>query len=105
MTTPRSSPPSRNGSIHCYPPGRAMTREPRSCAPRSSSTARSGIAWKVFPVDLERPLLTGTTLSTLPADAPDWGQHPARDGATSAGVPADLALPTRPPRITAPHGD
>jgi hypothetical protein len=45
-------------------------------------------------------LLTGASLSSLPADAPDWGQHPARDGTTSAGVPADLALSPRPPRIT-----
>ena len=50
--------------MHCYPPGRAMMQEPRRCASRSSSTARSGTASKIFPAKLKRPLLAGVSLST-----------------------------------------
>lgn len=53
----RSSCPSRSGRSHCCPPGRATIQEPRNCARRSSSTARSGTASKTSPVKLERPLL------------------------------------------------
>jgi len=47
---------SRSGRSRCCPPGRATMQEPRSCARRSSSTARSGTASKISPVKLERPL-------------------------------------------------
>jgi hypothetical protein len=40
---------SRSGRSRCCPPGRATMQEPRSCARRSSSTARSGTASKISP--------------------------------------------------------
>ena len=51
----RSCCPSGDGSTHCGPAGSAVTRGPRSCALRSSSTARSGTVSKISPVRFENP--------------------------------------------------
>ncbi len=61
----RSSWPSGSGRSRCCPPGRATMQEPRSCARRFSSTARSGTASKTSPVKLERPLPASASLSAL----------------------------------------
>ncbi len=85
-----SSCPSGHSSNYCCTPGRqdkAMTREPRRYAPRSSVTAPSGTASKISPVTSERPLLASASLG-------DWpGRGMARRGPSI--VPVHVTKPRR----------